>query len=179
MTDEKVMGDVSRGDLDKAAILFERYQQKMFNFFLKMTFERDLSQDMTQNLFLRMIKYRNSFNESLSFKSWIYQIARNVHYDYYRKQKGKFSKYTDLEAISDQMAQQGEDKEQIEREKSLHKALTLLDQEQREILIMSKFQKLKYSEIGKIMNCSEGAVKVKIHRAIKKLKGLYFMVENN
>ncbi|MDW7692165.1 sigma-70 family RNA polymerase sigma factor [Flammeovirgaceae bacterium SG7u.111] len=179
MTDENAMKAVSEGDLDKAAILFERYQKSMFNFFLKLTYDREASQDMTQNLFYRIIRYRKSYNSQMLFRPWIYQMARNVQADHYRKDKIKKSEFADMESISIELMESHAEADQQEREINLHKALAKLEKEQREILIMNKFQKLKYEEIAKILDTTPGAVKVKAHRAIKKLKGIYFMVEKS
>ena len=73
-TDEQIMNQVKAGELDNAAILFERYHVKMYNYFFRMNYNRDVSQDLTQNTFHRMLKYRKSFNNTMSFKNWIYRI---------------------------------------------------------------------------------------------------------
>ncbi len=178
MSDEEAMEALSKGNLEKAAILFERYQQRMYNFFVKMSFDRELSQDLAQNLFLRLIRYRGSFVAGMPFRPWLYQMARNLLNDHYSQQKMRFSDFTDLEAIGREAAEMLEEAGQAEQEKALQKALSLLEAEHREILVLSKFQKLKYHEIARIMQCTEGSVKVKVHRAIKKLRGLYFMIES-
>ncbi|MEM1136703.1 MAG: sigma-70 family RNA polymerase sigma factor [Bacteroidota bacterium] len=177
MTDEAVMEMVKQGDLEKVSILFERYQKMLYNFFLKLSFETELSKDLTQNVFYRLIKYRNSYRQGHSFKSWFFQMARNLYKDHMSNAKNKKNRFGDIEKISDLASEKLQDVEQAEREKALYKALSLLDQEQREIIILSKFQKMKYIDIAGVMDITESAVKVKVHRAIKKLKGLYFMTE--
>ncbi len=82
ITDENVMMNVKNGNLSEMSVLFERYHIRIFNFFLKMGLEMDVSQDLTQNLFYRMIKYRNSYKNGSAVISWVYQIARNLHSDY-------------------------------------------------------------------------------------------------
>jgi len=66
--------------------------------------------------------------------------------------------------------------EKEQRERTLKEALGLLPMEQREIIELSRFQDLKYEEISKITGNSVGAVRVKVHRAIKKLKEVYFQL---
>ncbi len=63
MTDEVIMEAVKTGDLQQASLLFERYHKRIFNFLARMTMDRDAVEDLTQNVFLRIIKYRNSFKE--------------------------------------------------------------------------------------------------------------------
>ncbi len=179
MTDEAVMAMVKKGDLEKAAILFERYQAMLYNFFVKLSFETELSKDLTQNVFYRLIKYRNSFNEQKPFKAWFFQLARNQYLDHIKNIKNKRSRFDDLEKLAHKAAENMQDEAQKEREKVLYKALSLLDEEQREMIVLSKFQKMKYIEIAQILGITESAVKVKVHRAIKKLKGVYFMTEQN
>lgn len=87
MTDEVVMEAVKNGNLHEATLLFERYNKRIFNFLARMTMDRNLAEDLTQNVFLRLIKYRNSYREGARFQSWIYQIARNVFSDHYQGEK--------------------------------------------------------------------------------------------
>jgi len=82
ISDEITMQNVKSGKIAEMSVLFERYHLRLYNFFVKMGLPKDISQDMTQNLFYRMIKYRNSYKEGNSVKSWIYQIARNLHSHY-------------------------------------------------------------------------------------------------
>jgi len=56
----------------------------------------------------------------------------------------------------------------------LHDALAKLSPEYREVLILSRFQELKYEEIARILNTSEGAIKVRVHRALHELKKQFF-----
>ncbi|NJK98510.1 MAG: RNA polymerase sigma factor [Bacteroidales bacterium] len=167
------MQQVKDGNLREMAELFERYHVKLYNFFLKLTGDRNISQDLTQNLFYRLIKYRHTFREGYSFKSWIYQMARNIHIDYckqYRKQAGNFK----LVEEHDEHIPEPEEIFTEDDFGKLDKALLQLGDEQREIIILSRFQGLKYEEISKINNMSVAAIKVQVHRAIKQLKSLYF-----
>lgn len=59
----------------------------------------------------------------------------------------------------------------------VHKAMTLLSTEHREILVLSRFQELKYEEIAQILNLTEGAVKVRVHRALGELKKIFLVNE--
>ena len=68
---------VKEGHLSELTALFDRYQVNLYNFFLRLTADRAASQDLTQNLFYRLIRYRQSYDPSHgSFRSWIYRIDR-------------------------------------------------------------------------------------------------------
>lgn len=177
MTDEQIMEAVKDGDLQQASLLFDRYHKKIFNFLARMTLDRTLAEDLTQNVFLRIIKYRSSYREGLRFQSWIYQVARNIFSDHYQANKNRFSDYVDVEKISDHINDTNDSEEQQEKEKLLHRSMARLTEEQRELLVMTRFQHLKYEEVANIMDTSVANIKVKVHRAILKLREYYFELD--
>jgi DNA-directed RNA polymerase specialized sigma24 family protein len=72
LTDEEIMLAVKNGQLSELSELFERYHLPLYNFFLKLTMDKTGSEDLTQNLFYRVIRYRHTFNTGAgSFRSWI------------------------------------------------------------------------------------------------------------
>ena len=177
MSDELLMVSVKEGQLDKMSVLFERYKKPMYAFFYRMSFSQSQSEDLTQNVFERVIRYRSSFKPQNSFKSWIYQIARNVRADYYRQNKLKYSEEQSLQELQIASASFLEKMDYEEQLQNLEQALSKLNDEQREILLLTRFQKLKYAEVAQLMNCTEGAVKVKVHRAIQHLRKVFFKID--
>jgi RNA polymerase sigma factor (sigma-70 family) len=176
MTDELIMEAVKDGNLQQASLLFERYHKRIFNFLARMTMDRDLAEDLTQNVFLRIIRYRTSYRQGLKFQSWIYQIARNVFSDHYQANKNRFSDFVDVEKVSDHMADH-DDEDFDEQEKLLHQSMAKLTEEQREVLVLTRFQHMKYEEVASIMDTTVANIKVKVHRAILKLREYYFELE--
>jgi RNA polymerase sigma-70 factor (ECF subfamily) len=174
LTDEIVMGRVKDGQLSELSVLFDRYQVKLYNFFLKLTLDKGASEDLTQNVFYRIIKYRHTYNDREgSFKSWIYRMARNLHADHCRQQKKKTEIIRQLGDIHDNISP---DEERLQ-EGDLNKlglALLQLQPDQRELIMLSRFSGLKYEEISKIHGKSVVAVRVQLHRAIKHLRKIYF-----
>jgi RNA polymerase sigma factor (sigma-70 family) len=177
MTDELLMEAVKRGELQQATLLFERYNKRIFNFLARMTMDRALAEDLTQNVFLRIIKYRNSYREGAKFQSWIFQVARNVFSDHYQAHKNKFSDFVDVEQVSDYMPDSEHAEEQDEKEKLLHRSMAKLSEEQRELLVLTRFQHMKYEDVAAIMDTTVANIKVKVHRAILKLKEYYFELD--
>jgi RNA polymerase sigma factor (sigma-70 family) len=178
MTDEQLMDAVKSGDLQKASLLFERYHKRLFNFLAKMALDRDLAEDLTQNVFLRMIRYRTSYREGLRFQSWIYQVARNVFTDHYQSMKNRKQDYGDMEKIVDRMADSDDSQRQEEQERLLIRSLAMLNDDQRELLVLTRFQHLKYEEVAALLDTTVANIKVKVHRAIGKLREKYFELEN-
>jgi RNA polymerase sigma factor (sigma-70 family) len=177
MTDETIMEAVKNGNLQQASLLFDRYNKRIFNFLARLTMDRMLAEDLTQNVFLRIIKYRNSYKEGARFQSWIYQVARNVFSDHYQSVKNKFSDFVDVEKVSDYMPDHDEEAELDEKEKLLKRSMALLNEEQRELLVLTRFQHMKYEEVAVIMDTTVANIKVKVHRAIAKLREHYFELE--
>lgn len=173
MTDEQLMLAVKNGKLDSMSILFERYHRRLYNFFFRINYNQNLSEDLSQNVFERVIRYRNSYNPAFSFKTWIFQIARNVRLEHYKK----YGQQT-MEDIDKQKFLQLEDDTSMNMDKKeqiilLEKAISRLNDEQREILLLTRFQNMKYAEVARLLGCSEGAVKVKVYRTIKQLRQIY------
>jgi RNA polymerase sigma-70 factor (ECF subfamily) len=177
MSDEMIMEAVKNGDLQQASLLFDRYQKPVFNFLARMAMDRDAAEDLTQNVFLRMIRYRNTYREGNKFQSWIYQIARNVFSDHYQKEKNKRADFVDVERLSDYLTDGNMEEEQLEREKILHRSMARLNGEQRELLVLTRFLHVKYEEVAVIMDMTVANIKVKVHRAIQKLREHYFELE--
>ena len=174
--DETIMQNVKNGELTGMSVIFERYHLRLFNFFIRLGVERDASQDMTQSVFYRMIKYRNTYRDGSAVLTWMYQIARNLHADYCIRQKKTNSLFLQGGSIPEDVQ---EDTDRIFEDdyQRLEKALELLPENQREILILSRYQGLKYDEISGIMNQSVPAIKVSVHRAIKQLRNIFMNQE--
>src|SRR5688572_18509827 len=89
---------VKEGDLDKLGLLYERYKKPLFGFFYGMNRDRELCDDLVQNVFFRILKYRYLFRGETGggeFKTWMFHIARNVNNDHFRKLKWKHKESLD------------------------------------------------------------------------------------
>ncbi|SNS45438.1 RNA polymerase sigma-70 factor, ECF subfamily [Ekhidna lutea] len=169
------MSLVKAGQLDYLNELFSRYSKRIYNYFLKSTLERAESDDLTQELFIRVMKYRNSYKEGHSVQFWIFQIARNMIKDHFRKMKIHKDQFNLVEVIPER--EDVGDDELFEREKKLHRAMKELSDEKRELLVLSKFQGMKYEQIAKMRDTTVSNIKVQVHRTIKELKEAYFQLE--
>ncbi len=178
-TDNALMLKVKAGDSDRLGLLFERYHRALYSFFFRLTGQCEVSEDLVQNVFLRMLKYRHTYTGEGEFKTWMYHLARNVHADHYRKNKrlGFADDFTSLENKSSGDFNQEEQTQQDEEMHLLQIALSRLEVEKREVLVLSRFQGLKYKEIADLFGCTEGAIKVRAFRALDELKTIYLKLE--
>lgn len=175
--DEQVMKNVKAGKVEMLAILFEKYNVKLYNFFLRLTGDKGGSEDLVQDVFFRILKYRGSFRGDCKFTTWMYRIARNVNIDYMKKYKNDVTleEQWDEEVAS---GMQPEEKAAAEQDRVfLNKALAKLAWKKREVLVLSRFQEMKYKEIAQLLNCSIESVKIEVHRAIKDLRKAYLSLK--
>lgn len=180
--DEKLMAEVRDGDLRKLAILFERHHRPLYNFFLHMNGNPDLSEDLVQDVFFRILRYRHTYDGSRSFAAWMYQIARNASIDVAHKSKGELQLVVNREDEDDRVmnepASQMPGAEETVRKRQeialLRRALERLPDDKREVLVLSRYQNLAYDEIASILGCEVGAVKVRVYRATRALGQIYF-----
>lgn len=170
---------VKDGDISKLGLLFERYKKPLFGFFYGMNKNAELSEDLVQNSFYRILKYRYLFRGEGDFRTWLYHIARNVSNDHFRKKR--HDAHADrLEPWEERISGGHEVALELQSSEShelLKQAMDRLPEDRREILLLSKFQEKKYKEIGDILGCTEGAVKVKVFRALQELKEVYQALE--
>ena len=170
---------VKNGDIDKMGLLYERYNRQLYRFLFNMTRQKELSEDMVQNIFFRMLKYPGGFMGFGEFKTWMYHIARNTAYDHFRKVK-RTPAHSELINWEERIEGEQYADTKLEKEeeiKTLESAMEKLSDENRELLILCRFQELKYHEIAKILNTTEGAIKIRVHRALNQLKSNYLKIE--
>lgn len=165
---------VREGDIRQLAVLFDRHHRRLFNFYLRITNERESSEDMVQEVFFRMLKYRHTFRGEGEFSAWMYHLARNVHTDHYRKRaNGPATDGDPGDLASDDVHAQDQMEQDQDRD-LLRRALARLPAGKREILILSRFQEMRYDAIAEILGCSVDAVKVRMHRAMNDLRKIFF-----
>jgi RNA polymerase sigma factor (sigma-70 family) len=172
------MEKVKNGDLDKLGLLFERYKRPLFGFFYGINKDPELSEDLVQNVFVRILKYRTLYRGEGEFRSWLFHIARNVSHDQYKKKKINAS--DSLEAWEERIGSDENRMTAYDKEDDLEllaQAMDRLSEEKREILLLSKYQEKKYKEIGEQLGITEGSVKVKVFRAMQELKSIYHQLE--
>jgi RNA polymerase sigma-70 factor (ECF subfamily) len=174
LTDEDIMTAVKNDRIEMLAILFERHHVRLYNFLLRLTGNRAVSEDLVQEIFVRILKYRSSYRGESKFLFWVYQIARNVHRDHLRKTKKEIpldEQWQEEAAPEIEPDQESEYQEDIS---ILNQALEKLPLKKKEIIILSRFQNLKYREIAELLECSIESIKVNVHRAMKDLRKNYF-----
>ncbi len=174
---------VKAGDLDKMALLYERHNRNLFGFFYKLTGSGSVSEDLVHNVFYRMLKYRHTFTAEASpgykFSAWMYHMARNVNADHYKKQN-KVSYTDDMLPWERKLKDDDNAHNQMSKRQDLEllgQALRQLAPDKQEMLVLTKYQGMKYEQVAEVFGITEGAVKVRIHRALQELRDIYLKLE--
>jgi len=177
-SDHELMIAVRAGEIARLGELFERYHRPLYGFFVHLTNQTSVSEDLVQIVFYRILKYRHTYRDEGKFSAWIYHLARKVAADHFRKhaatpvptdpahlreQPGAEPPPSDQAATADDVA-------------LLRAALARLSLEHREVLVLSRLQHLGHQEIATLLDCSVGAVKVRAHRALKELRDVFFKI---
>lgn len=168
LDDLALMARVKDGELRLLGELFDRHHQALFRFFVRLTGNRTLAEDAVQDTFHRILRYRHSFRGDGSFKAWLYQLGRNVVYDLTRGYQAPLEADEDRrEAPEPGPAErlEGED-----RQAQVRAALGRLPPQHREVLVLSRYQELPYQDIARVLDCTVGAVKLRVHRAVRALR---------
>ncbi len=171
MTDQSLMLAVREGNVERLGILFERHHSQLFNFLYRLTGNRHLSEDLVQEVFVRIIKYRHTYRGEEHFTTWMFQIAKNARIDHFRRNFHEDANVVNhsTESVSP-LPSAAEIMEQQDEMRMLLDALAKLPEERREVLLLRGFQGLKFEEIAEVLQCSVNTIKGRAFRAIRELR---------
>lgn len=171
---------VSRSLVERAFFgeIVERYEARLGRYIARLgVVDPDDRDDVLQNVFIKVYKNLNNFDQSLSFSAWIYRIAHNEAISWYRRRKARPEGYLAAESdmITSLLADDGIERpdERFDREidsKIMLRELEQLDDKYLEVLILRYFEHLEYEEISDVLQIPVGTVGTLVHRAKKQLK---------
>jgi len=176
-SDNALMEQVRDGQVARLAILFERHHVMLYNFFLRLTGRRGPSEDLVQEVFVRILKYRATYRSESRFTVWLFQIARNAHADHLRKQKPEVPIE---EQFEEPAGTEPPPSQRLEAEVDaalLRQALDRLPLRKREILLLSRYEDMKYKDIAQLLGCSVETIKTSVHRAVRDLRKIYLELQ--
>jgi RNA polymerase sigma-70 factor (ECF subfamily) len=178
VTDEALMMAVRDGDLAKLGLLFERYHVALFDFLSWMTGDRTAAEDLVQDVFVRVLKYRSTFRDEGSFETWLYRIARNARSDYFRTRQP-------LEPLAGEALDRPEPgpgpmrRLEADRERlRLKRALLKLREDKRELIVLARYRGMSHEQIAGLLGVETGAIKVRIHRALRELRDIFLQLSD-
>lgn len=170
-TDESLMTEAMTGQRQAFEQLYDRYSAPIYNYFMKMNrYDAHLAQDLTQDLFLKILEKSDQFNPSQSFKTWIYSIANNMCKNIYRHQEVVEKARTEWEGNKNHTSSRSEATiDKISFDKELKIELESLDPVKRSSFILRFKHDFSIREIAEATGTSEGTVKSRLHYTIQTL----------
>ena len=185
MSDEKtdiLIKSALKGDMQSFEELMYQYEKKVYNVALRVFKNPEDAKDISQDVFIKIYKNLDKFDNKSSFSTWIYRITTNTCIDELRKRKGKetVSIDNDNEYDEGRFKREFADNEPTPEEKVISKegeseiikSMNTLSDEHRTIIVMRDIEGLSYTEISEIIGVSIGTVKSRISRARLQLKNI-------
>lgn len=171
--DTEVMRRVRAGHGDLVGLLFERHHRPVYGFFINLTHQSPLSEDLTQEVFLRVLRYAASFKEGSAFRPWLYRIARNVLTDHQNRLQ-PMAHLEEADHIPDPRPNAHNVAEGCADQERLGQALARLPLEKRELLLLAKDPDFSSQDLAALYGCTPAALKVRVHRALNDLRSHFF-----
>ena len=172
LSDQELMRIVQAGDLSPASEIYERYSGPIYNFAFRFLRNTAVADDAVQEVLMKVIKHASQYKNDAKFSTWIFAITANWCRDYKRRfdNKGKESETVLMSLPAPPRYSPERGLEHRERTEQIQDALSILNEEQRTVILLSRYQGLTYAEIAQICGCSESAVKTRVFRAMEILK---------
>jgi RNA polymerase sigma-70 factor (ECF subfamily) len=171
-SDTQLMAAVQAGDAEALGALFSRHHGAVYALCTRLIQDDDLADDITQEVFLRVWRYARSFRGDSAFRTWLYRLVYNACTDR-RQRDARWQEFFDFDLLPADTPSA----ELTDRHMLLETALNRLSPKLRVVLVLSRFDGLGYDEIARIINCSPGAARVRLHRAMNALRQLCFALE--
>jgi len=156
-----------RKDKEAVKIFLNEFKVPLYNYIYRFVYNRHDAEDILQEVFLKIFKNISKIDFSKNYKSFIYRLTKNATLDFLKNKKDEHE--LDKEAICIENSPY----EKLQTKDRIEKALRCISQEEREIIVLKYVQEFKISEISEMLKLSESAVKVRIFRAIRKIKNMH------
>jgi RNA polymerase sigma-70 factor (ECF subfamily) len=173
------MLDVKAGDDASFELLLRKYRTPLVNFLYRMVRDTATAEDLAQEVFLRVYRARNQYSPSAKFTTWLFRIATNLALNSIRDNRRRLLENSldapagDDEAPRELPAREMRiDEHMVERDRAdfIRRAVMSLPEKQRVAVLLHKYEEMDYSEIARIIECSESALKSLLFRAYETLR---------
>ncbi len=188
-SDEELMRFYKNGDTEVFSELFKRHKRSVYNFILRFTGQKEESEEIFQEVFIRIHRAAPLYEPTAKFKTWMFTIVRNLCIDSYRKKKirkvesldapmraGDDSSSNRYEVYKDEKPNQEEKNSDVELAQVIESALQQINEDQREVFLMREKGGLKFEEIAEVLGVSVNTVKSRMRYAMEALRKI---IENS
>jgi len=176
--DAELMLRVKDGDSASFGLLLEKHRTAVIHFLYRMVQNHSVSEELAQEVFLRVYRSRSTYEPTAKFTTWLFRIATHLALNWLRDGKNERGQ-EHLDDTSDDMpARQVSDRSPSVEQTMVYqvkiheirRAIATLPEKQRAAVLMHKYEEMEYSQIAKVLNCSESAVKSLLFRAYETLR---------
>ena len=177
--DAELMLRVKEGDGASFALLLDKYRGPVIHFLYRMVLNHGVSEELAQEVFLRVYRSRATYEPTAKFTTWLFRIATHLALNWLRdgKHEKAQAQFDDDsgDSPSREVADRGPSVEQRlvyqVRLDEVRRAVAALPDKQRAAVLMHKYEEMEYSQIAKVLGCSDSAVKSLLFRAYESLRG--------
>lgn len=181
-SDEELVDRFRSGDEDSFRILVERHSPRIFNIACRTVRDRNLAEDISQEVFLRVYRFLDGFRKECRFSTWLYRITINVCFNAQRKRKeepkvlipswevANVGRNPGTAQLEDESFSPQKTLEKKELTTKIKSAIDSLPGVLKMTFILREFEDLSYRELAKVLRCSEGTIKSRLCRARESLR---------
>ena len=180
-SDVQLMLDVKAGDDSSFDFLLQKYRSPLVNFLYRMVRDRATAEDLAQDVFLRVYRARKEYIPSAKLTTWLFRIATNLALNSLRDNRHeKMAVSLDAPAGNEEDSAPRDlparemriDQRLLERDRVafIQRAIARLPEKQRAAVLLHKYEEMDYTEIAKILDCTEAALKSLLFRAYENLR---------
>jgi RNA polymerase sigma-70 factor (ECF subfamily) len=176
--DAELMLRVKEGDGASFGLLLEKHRSPVVHFLYRMVQNQAVAEELAQEVFLRVYRSRSSYEPTAKFTTWLFRIATHLALNSLRDGKNERLQERLDNDSSDKPARQVSDNRPSVEQKMVYRvrldevrqAVAALPEKQRAAVLMHKYEEMEYSQIARVLRCSESAVKSLLFRAYETLR---------
>ena len=176
--DAELMLRVKEGDEASFGVLLDKHRSSVVHFLYRMVQNHAVAEELAQEVFLRVYRSRATYEPTAKFTTWLFRIATHLALNSLRDGKHDRSQERLDDDSGDMPARQVSDSRPTveqslvyqSRMEEIRGAIAALPEKQRAAVLMHKYQEMEYSQIAKVLNCSESAIKSLLFRAYETLR---------
>lgn len=173
-TDEFLISAIRDRDADALDTLFRRHLAGVHQLCVRLLGDAASADDVVQETFLRVMRHAGTYQGSSRVTTWLYTIARNACFDHMQREKRRIQVHSESTSQHENAADVPDSSGRIAM---VNEAMRQLPPEMREALVLSRFKDLAHAEVAAVLGCSEGAARVRVHRALLRLKEIVQQME--
>jgi RNA polymerase sigma-70 factor (ECF subfamily) len=176
--DAELMLRVKDGDSLSFALLLEKHRSPVIRFLYRMVQDPAISEELAQEVFLRVYRSRASYEPTAKFTTWLFRIATHLALNWRRDRRNeRCQESLDLEPAEQPVRQIADRRPLVEETlvrqaglDEIRRAVAALPDKQRAAVLMHKYEGMEYSQVAKVLGCSDSAVKSLLFRAYETLR---------